>query len=42
MTEIKDKKLARQIEKNPTTKQDFEALLRKAASTKPSPKQSKT
>ena len=44
MKQIKDKKLAEQIEKNPTTKQDFEALLNKACKQKPkpSPKQSKT
>jgi hypothetical protein len=44
MVEIKDKKLAEQIKKNPVAKRDFEALLKKAGSTKPksSPKQSKT
>ena len=44
MKEIKDKKLAKQIKQNTITKQDFEALLKKACQTKPtpSPKQSKT
>jgi hypothetical protein len=41
---IKDEKLAQQIRENPNTKQDFEALLKKACGQKPksSPKQSKT
>jgi hypothetical protein len=44
MVEIKDKKLAEQIGKNPISKQAFEDSLKKACSPKPksSPKQSKT
>ncbi len=42
--EIKDKKLAEQIDKNPITKEQFEAVLKKACGQKPtpSPKSSKT
>jgi hypothetical protein len=44
MIKIKDKKLAEQVEKNPITKEQFEAVLRKASQQKPkpSPKSSKT
>jgi len=42
--EIKDKKLAEQIKKNPIAKEQFEAVLEKACEQKPkpSPKSSKT
>ncbi len=44
MLEIKDKKLAEQVEKNPITKEQFEVVLKKACEQKPkpSPKSSKT
>jgi len=46
MREIKDKRLAEKIEKNPTSKKQFETVLKKACQPikkpKSSPKQSKT
>jgi hypothetical protein len=44
MAEIKDKKLAEQIDKHSITKEQFETILKKASEqkSKPSPKSSKT